>query len=186
VSTTQRLRPVPAQPARSPVAPATRAAGVATVSRAVAEAPAPASHADGLGRSLARAVAERVAHPATTDAPLLQRLAQIDLKKPRAIIKDKVFLTHAARKHIFDRHAPPAEADAGEFSQTLWDDPTELYTKMASAIGAGGGTVDPARQTILYEESYAAPIGLNIARTASSRLRVITTLKGMVVTAFPV
>ncbi len=144
----------------------------------------PAARGDGLGRSLARAVAARCAKSA--EVPLLQRLAQIDVKKPRAIIKDKVFLTSAQRKHIFDRHAPPAEAGAGEFSQTLWDDATELYTKMASAIGAGGGAVDAARQSIVYEESYAAPIGKNSAGAASSRLRVVTTLKGMVVTAFPI
>jgi hypothetical protein len=183
VIATQQSRSAPVQPAHAAVAPARSAAGPVSASRAQPSRP-PAARGDALGRSLARAVAARCATSA--QPALLQRLAQIDVKKPRAIIKDKVFLTSAQRKHIFDRHAPPAEAGAGEFSQTLWDDATELYTKMASAIAAGGGAVDAARQTIVYEESYAAPIGKNSAGAASSRLRVVTTLRGMVVTAFPI
>jgi hypothetical protein len=181
---TQHSRSTTVAPGRSAIAPAPRAAGVAPVFRAATESLPAAARSDELGRLLASAVAARCANAA--DGPLLQRLAQIDVKKPRAIIKDKVFLTSAQRKHIFDRHAPPAEAGAGEFSQTLWDDATELYTKMASAIGAGGGAVDAARQSIVYEETYGAPIGKNSAGAASSRMRVVTTLKGMVVTAFPI
>jgi hypothetical protein len=184
MNTTQRPRAARVQPAPPAVAPPRRPASP-TVFRSADERLPAAPRGDGLGRSLARAVAARGAATAATGGPLLQRLAAIDVKKPRAIVKDKVFLTHAARKHIFDRHAPPAEAGASEFDQTLWDDATELYTKMATTIGAGAGTVDAARASMVYEHTFATQIGTSSGR-ASSRLRVVTTLKGMVVTAYPI
>jgi hypothetical protein len=102
-------------------------------------------------------------------------------EKPR----QQVVLSRWALRHIQQRHWPDSPAQgAGKFAAGITEETLREMINEAVANGHSRQNTHGRRGEI-YEYNFGRPIGTTIDGTPASRLRVVVSPRGQVITAFP-
>lgn len=100
-------------------------------------------------------------------------------------VRQQVVLTRWALRHIQQRHWPDSPAQgAGKFAVGITE---ESLREMINEAVANGRLRENThgRPGEIYEYDFGRPIGTTINGSPASRLRVVISTRGQVVTAFP-
>jgi hypothetical protein len=99
--------------------------------------------------------------------------------------RQQVILTRWALRHIQQRHWPDSPAQgAGKFAPGITEE--SLRDMINEAVANGRSRENShGRPGEIYEYDFGRPIGTTINGSPASRLRVVISTRGQVVTAFP-
>jgi hypothetical protein len=99
--------------------------------------------------------------------------------------RQPVVLTRWALRHIQQRHWPDSPAEgAGKFAVGITEESLREMINEAVANGRSRENTH-GRPGEIYEYDFGRPIGTTINGGPASRLRVVISMRGQVVTAFP-
>jgi hypothetical protein len=100
-------------------------------------------------------------------------------------VRQQVVLTPWALRHIQQRHWPDSPAQgAGKFAVGITEESLREMINEAVANGRPRENTH-GRPGEIYEYDFGRPIGTTINGSPASRLRVVISTRGQVVTAFP-
>jgi len=100
-------------------------------------------------------------------------------------VRQQVVLTPRALRHIQERHWPDSPAQgAGKFALGITEESLREMINEAVANGRPRGNTH-GRPGEIYEYDFGRPIGTTINGSPASRLRVVVSRRGQVITAFP-
>jgi len=99
--------------------------------------------------------------------------------------RKQVVLTRWALRHIQQRHWPDSPAEgAGKFAVGITEESLREMINEAVANGHSRENTQ-GRPGEIYEYDFGRPIGTTINGAPASRLRVVVSTRGQVITAFP-
>jgi hypothetical protein len=99
--------------------------------------------------------------------------------------RQPVVLTQWTLRHIQQRHWPDSPAEgAGKFAVGITEESLREMINEAVANGRSRENTH-GRPGEIYEYDFGRPIGTTINGGPASRLRVVISMRGQVVTAFP-